>query len=102
MTDRSSLEFGGRKVDEKSKNVQLSPALSAAFSGKGKDLEEPTPKRDLTTREKIVLLEGSKLHGQIFPPWTTSPNQSEFLPKGSEARYKYVEICLVRSIVVVE
>ncbi len=37
------------------------------------------PGRDLTTREKIILMESSKLHGHIFPPWT-SPKPSEFDP----------------------
>ena len=31
----------------------------------------PVPKRDLTTRERIILMEGSKLNGYIFPPWTS-------------------------------
>ena len=32
----------------------------------------------LTTREKIILLQGSKLHGSVFPPWTDSPASNEF------------------------
>lgn len=35
------------------------------------------PKHELTTREKIILLESSKLDGYVYPPWT-SPNASEF------------------------
>ena len=53
-------------------------------------LREPVSKRDLTTREKILLLEGSKLHGSVFPPWKAAPEPAEFeLPTG-EAQYMYV------------
>lgn len=43
-----------------------------------KELEEPIAVRKLTTREKIVLLEASKLHGSRFPPWTSPPIYSDF------------------------
>ena len=43
-----------------------------------KELEEPISIRELTTREKIVLLEASKLHGSRFPPWTSPPVSSDF------------------------
>ena len=42
-------------------------------------LQEPVSKRELTTREKILVLEGSRLRGSIFPPWVTSPSESEFV-----------------------
>lgn len=35
-------------------------------------------KRQLTTREKIILLEGSKLHGFKFHPWDKPPEDEEF------------------------
>ena len=31
----------------------------------------------LTTREKIILLQASKLHGCVFPPWEGSPKPEE-------------------------
>lgn len=40
--------------------------------------EYPTCKRKLTTRESIILLEGSKLNGALFKPWTTTPSADEF------------------------
>lgn len=46
----------------------------------------PTSKRKLTTREEIILLEGSKLNGFVFPPWKGDPSDDEFiLKKGEEA-----------------
>lgn len=32
----------------------------------------------LTTREKIILLQSSKLHGCVFPPWKGTPSSEEF------------------------
>lgn len=59
------------------------------MSSRSRKLTEPTSKRDLTTREKIILLEGSKLHDLVFPPWKAAPEPSEFdLPVG-EAPYVY-------------
>lgn len=39
---------------------------------------KPRPERELTTREKIILLESSKLNGHIFPPWQCPPDSSDF------------------------
>jgi calpain-7 len=41
-------------------------------------LKAPTSERPITTTEKIILLEGSKLHGFIFPPWEADPDESIF------------------------
>lgn len=38
---------------------------------------KPASKRELTTREKIILLESSKLNGNVYPPWT-APKVSDF------------------------
>ena len=43
-----------------------------------RNLEEPSSRRKLTARERILILEGSKLHGSIFPPWSKTPSTSEF------------------------
>jgi calpain-7 len=44
-------------------------------------LRQPTSKRNLTTREEIIVLEGSKLNGFIFPPWKEDPKPEEFVLK---------------------
>lgn len=41
-------------------------------------VDHPVSARKLTTRENIILLEGSKLNGALFKPWTASPSNSEF------------------------
>lgn len=41
-------------------------------------IEHPVSHRKLTTRENIILLEGSKLNGAIFRQWTEPPPISDF------------------------
>ncbi|KAL9125211.1 MAG: hypothetical protein Q9217_005550 [Psora testacea] len=50
-------------------------------------LTEPRSKRDLSTREKIILLESSKLNGCIFAPWLSEPISSDFAAQGPTFRY---------------
>ncbi len=42
------------------------------------NLKEPISTRKLTTRENIILLEGAKLNGFLFKPWTGRPSGDEF------------------------
>ena len=56
----------------------LSSPSGSAPSGKGLRLEEPASRREITTREKIILLEGSKLNGYRFAPWKSPVDFSEF------------------------
>lgn len=48
------------------------------------NLRPPTSKRKLTTREEIIILEGAKLNGFIFPPWDRAPLPSEFVTSDGE------------------
>jgi hypothetical protein len=50
-------------------------------------LKAPSSDRAVTKTEQIILLEGSKLHGFIFPPWKEDPNESSF---NDGELYKYV------------
>ena len=45
---------------------------------KANELKEPISERGLTTREKIILLQASMLHGSRFPPWTSPPLSLDF------------------------
>lgn len=38
----------------------------------------PVSQRVITRAEEIILLEGSKLHGFIFPRWTSDPQDATF------------------------
>lgn len=64
-----------KSVDE----ATLSPLPSRT------NLKQPSSKRKLTTREEIILLQGSKLNGFLFPPWKADPVPEEFvLGEGQE------------------
>jgi calpain-7 len=47
--------------------------------------DPPVSKRKLTTRENIILLEGSKLNGHLFRQWEKPPVDDEFALKGSHS-----------------
>ena len=51
------------------------------------NLMEPRSRRLLTTREKIIVLESSKLHECVFAPWSTAPDTSEFTIGDTESAY---------------
>lgn len=41
-------------------------------------LKAPISQRAISRKEELILLEGSKLHGFIFPPWKGDPDDSIF------------------------
>lgn len=51
---------------------------AARFRDKRSVARTPFSTRNLTTREEIILLEGAKLNGFIFPPWKVEPSPEEF------------------------
>ena len=56
-----------------------------------KNLKVPQSTRQPTTREKLILLEGSRLNGFKFPPWQAPPNPIEFEPNEVGEPFMYVE-----------
>jgi calpain-7 len=53
-------------------------------------LKEPKSSRKLSTREEIILLEGAKLNGFLFPPWTGPPDPKEFELSNGKTKFMYV------------
>ena len=51
------------------------------------DPEQPISKRTLTIREKIILVEGTKLNGFKFPIWENSPGPEEFELKSGQEQF---------------
>ncbi|KAH8658750.1 PALB protein [Tricladium varicosporioides] len=66
------------RAEEIKKSSHWTPTKSVDVS-----LKAPASSREITKREEIILLEGSKLYGFIFPPWTTEPDDSIFDEKPS-------------------
>lgn len=61
------------KAEDIKKASEWAPKLQ-----KQVNLKVPRSERAISKREEILLLEGSRLHGFIFPPWTTDPADSVF------------------------
>lgn len=60
-------------------------ATRAPTSASDPFLTRPVCTRPLATKEKIIILEGSKLNGFVFPPWKEDPKPEDFeLPDGAE------------------
>lgn len=62
-------------------------------------LKEPISTRKLSTREQIILLEGSKLHGFAFWPWKSDPLATEFELKRGENLFLYVRDAVTQAMI---
>lgn len=78
------------KAAQREGNRSIKTTMLCAMPDIGSTPKEPLSMRDLSTREQITLLEGSKLHGCIFPPWTKLPSAIEFEPQAGEPLYQCV------------
>jgi len=75
--EKSSLTMTGQ-LDQAAKGGDTLGNPSDLVSPVNKKrIKEPLSRREKTTREKIILLESSKLNGNVYPPWT-APNASDF------------------------
>jgi hypothetical protein len=61
------------------------PAVSQTV--RWQNLKEPVSTRKLTTRENIILLEGTKLNGFMFKQWTAPPSKDEFSHRDGETLF---------------
>jgi len=50
-------------------------------------LKAPVSARQISKQEEIILLEGSRLHGFIFPPWANEPAESLFVERPDETSF---------------
>lgn len=63
-------------------NVGMDKQVEAKRKATSRD-----PFEGLSTREKVILLRGSKLNGFTFPPWQCSPDTAEFAMADGEQRF---------------
>ncbi|CAP91406.1 Calpain-like protease palB/RIM13 [Penicillium chrysogenum] len=84
--DKKLLDAKCKELISKAEKIKAATDWqSAARAGPQKafpSLRPPASTRKLTTREEIIILEGAKLNGYIFPPWSRAPPQDEFVYKG--------------------
>lgn len=101
---KTQLDEKCRALLEQAERIKLSISLESfdkdlghAATGQdsssefGAKLTEPLSSRQLSTREQIILLEGSKLNGFVFPPWKTRPDPGEFELRDGDHRFLYVK-----------
>jgi calpain-7 len=50
-------------------------------------LKAPVSARQISKQEERILLEGSRLHGFLFPPWTSEPVESLFVERPDETSF---------------
>lgn len=77
-----------KQIDQKTRElISIAESLKRVNNGDARassnvsrtTADHAVSKRKLTKREEIILLEGSKLNGTLFKPWTTTPQPEEFL-----------------------
>jgi calpain-7 len=75
--ERARLRGKCQQLTSRAEHIKRSPSWTAVQST-GISLKAPVSQRPISKREEIILLEGSKLHGFIFPQWTSDPDDSVF------------------------
>jgi calpain-7 len=74
------------------------PVKQKSQAGARHDLNAPFSDRALPTREQVILLESSKLHGFVFPPWTSEPEEELFQATGCSGSFLYDFSILINSL----
>jgi calpain-7 len=81
--ERARLRTKCQELTSRAESIKKSASSSsspswAPIQSKEVALKAPVSQRALSKREEIILLEGSKLHGFIFPQWTSDPDDTLF------------------------
>lgn len=92
--DRQKLDTKCKELLTRAEKIKETkdwpPSIDATTQNVPPSLKASTSTRKLTTREEIILLEGAKLNGFIFPPWVNSPSSEEFEIEDGGELYWYV------------
>jgi len=75
---------------ESIKKLASSSWVRLPLESKEFSLQPPVSQRAVSKREEIILLEGSKLHGFIFPQWTADPDDALFAGDDGQPAYTWV------------
>ena len=85
--DRKRLDTKIKQLISKAEDLKVkadSRSGSACSKPNSIRLTHPVSTRRLTTREEIILLQGSKLNGATFKPWVAVPSDDEFMLKDDQ------------------
>jgi hypothetical protein len=85
--DKKHLDSKCKELILKAEKIKVATDWKAAARAGIFPALRPVSTRNLTTREEIIILEGAKLNGFIFPPWSRPPTQDEFVYEGPPFTY---------------
>jgi len=80
--DRARLRSKCQQLTSRAESIKHASSWTSGMS-KEIALKVPVSQRTVSRREEIILLEGSKLNGFIFPQWTSAPVESVFAGDGN-------------------
>jgi hypothetical protein len=86
--DRTHLKTKCQMLLKRAESLKKADTWQPTTSPTGA-LKGPVSTRMLTTKEQIILLEGSKLNGFIFQPWKSDPDPEEFHLRNGEELFTY-------------
>ena len=106
--DKKSLDAKCKELLTKAESIKDTRDWRAGRTGDENihSLRQPVVStRKLTTREEIILLEGAKLNGFLFPPFNRPPHPHEFALGDDGQLFTYVidltaTICKLRGLCV--
>lgn len=78
QADRKRLDTKCREMIARAEELKLRQDDKPDTPKETVLLKPPISKRPLTTREKIILLEGSRLNCFVFKPWDHEPSDKDF------------------------
>ncbi|KAK5050412.1 hypothetical protein LTR84_003693 [Exophiala bonariae] len=89
-SDRKRIDTRCKELLAKAENLKSAQDASPRPTSKSSVLKVPSSTRKLTTRENIIILEGSKLNGFVFKPWLDVPALDEF--RLNEAELPFTDV----------
>jgi hypothetical protein len=105
ITSHSGVAYNGREAARPNNSpcgllIDLSPEadqpaksacpLLAKPPRRIAQLKVPVSTRKRTTKESIILLKASAVHGFKFPPWEDNPTSADFEQPAGTGKFKYV------------
>ncbi|KKY21738.1 putative calpain-like protease ory [Phaeomoniella chlamydospora] len=90
-TEKSKIDAKCKEWIDIAEKIKVEPewkGVSLVSPGSDPFLAKPLSTRELTTKEKIIILEGSKINGFVFPPWNGDPGPEEFILSDGQELWK--------------
>jgi calpain-7 len=80
---------GGHEKARLKKKCETLLRRAESLKKAAQGLKAPVSTRSFTTKEQVILLEGSKLNGFVFRMWESDPDPEEFRLRDGEELFTY-------------